>query len=107
MVQPRAERLMNLHILLLGAKRFIGKDAIREACYPEHARGPAGDEAFERAFERDKDALRQIGAVIVELLILAVIATAQMTNEEAATKALEASRWPDGPYCPHCGCTGK
>ena len=64
MVQPRAERLMNLHILLLGAKRFISKDAIREACYPEHARGPAGDEAFERAFERDKDALRQIGAVI-------------------------------------------
>ena len=48
MAQPRAERLMNLHILLLGAKRFIGKDAIREACYPEHARGPAGDEAFER-----------------------------------------------------------
>lgn len=64
MAQPRAERLMNLHILLLGAKRFIGKDVIREACYPEHARGPAGDEAFERAFERDKDALRQIGAVI-------------------------------------------
>ena len=55
---------MNLHILLLGAKRFIGKDAIREAVYPEHAHGPAGDEAFERAFERDKDALRQIGAVI-------------------------------------------
>ncbi|SED09353.1 proteasome accessory factor B [Nocardioides exalbidus] len=64
MAQPRAERLMNLHILLLGAKRFIGKDAIREAVYPEHPRGPAGDEAFERAFERDKDALRQIGAVI-------------------------------------------
>ncbi len=64
MAQPRAERLMNLHILLLGAKRFIGKDAIREAVYPEHAHGPAGDEAFERAFERDKDALRQIGAVI-------------------------------------------
>ncbi len=64
MVQPRAERLMNLHILLLGAKRFISKDVIRDACYPEHARGPAGDEAFERAFERDKDALRQIGAVI-------------------------------------------
>ncbi len=55
---------MNLHILLLGAKRFIGKDAIREACYSEHPRGAAGDEAFERAFERDKDALRQIGAVI-------------------------------------------
>lgn len=64
MAQPRAERLMNLHILLLGAKRFIGKDAIREACYGDHPRGAAGDEAFERAFERDKDALRQIGAVI-------------------------------------------
>ena len=59
MAQPRAERLMNLHILLLGAKRFIGKDAIREACYGDHPRGAAGDEAFERAFERDKDALRQ------------------------------------------------
>ncbi len=64
MAQPRAERLMNLHILLLGAKRFISKDAIREACYADHPRGPAGDEAFERTFERDKDALRQIGAVI-------------------------------------------
>lgn len=64
MAQPRAERLMNLHILLLGAKRFIGKDAIRESCYADHPRSPAGDEAFERAFERDKDALRQIGAVI-------------------------------------------
>jgi proteasome accessory factor B len=64
MAQPRAERLMNLHILLLGAKRFISKDAIREACYSDHPRGAAGDEAFERAFERDKDALRQIGAVI-------------------------------------------
>jgi proteasome accessory factor B len=64
MAQPRAERLMNLHILLLGAKRFISKDAIRDACYSEYPRGGAGDEAFERAFERDKDALRQIGAVI-------------------------------------------
>jgi len=25
------------------------------------------------------------------------------TNEEAARAFLEASRWPDGPYCPHCG----
>ena len=62
--QPRAERLMNLHILLLGATRFIGKDAIRAACYADHPRTPAGDEAFERAFERDKESLRQIGAVI-------------------------------------------
>lgn len=24
-------------------------------------------------------------------------------DEKAAMKHLEASRWPDGPYCPHCG----
>ena len=64
MAQQRAERLMNLHILLLGATRFVTKDVIRRACYAEHPETAAGDEAFERAFERDKDALRQIGAVI-------------------------------------------
>ena len=25
------------------------------------------------------------------------------TDENAAREALEALRWPDGPYCPHCG----
>jgi transposase-like protein len=25
------------------------------------------------------------------------------TNDEAARATLEAIRWPDGPYCPHCG----
>ena len=25
------------------------------------------------------------------------------TDEGKARKALEAIRWPDGPYCPHCG----
>jgi transposase-like protein len=25
------------------------------------------------------------------------------TDEEQAREALEGSRWPDGPYCPHCG----
>jgi transposase-like protein len=25
------------------------------------------------------------------------------TNEDAARKALEAARWPNGPFCPHCG----
>src|SRR5665213_1165879 len=24
-------------------------------------------------------------------------------NDEAAREHLEAQRWPDGPYCPHCG----
>lgn len=64
MAVSRAERLMNLHILLLGARRFLDKDAIRRACYADHPDTPAGDEAFERAFERDKDSLRAIGAVI-------------------------------------------
>jgi len=64
MAPPRAERLMNLHILLLGATRFVTKEVIRAACYGEHPATTAGDEAFERAFERDKDSLRQIGAVI-------------------------------------------
>ena len=29
----------------------------------------------------------------------------QFTNEKAAIKHLEASRWPDGVNCPHCGST--
>ena len=28
---------------------------------------------------------------------------AKFTDETAAREALEAVRWPDGPYCPHCG----
>ena len=64
MSQPRAERLMNLHIMLLGARRFASKDAIRRACYPDHPHTDAGNEAFERAFERDKDSLRALGAYI-------------------------------------------
>ena len=24
-------------------------------------------------------------------------------DEDKAREALEALRWPDGPYCPHCG----
>lgn len=64
MSQSRAERLMNLHIMLLGARHFVSKDQIRRAHYAEHPDTSAGDEAFERAFERDKDALRAIGAYI-------------------------------------------
>ena len=29
------------------------------------------------------------------------------TDETAAREAIEALMWPDGPVCPHCGCTGK
>jgi transposase-like protein len=31
------------------------------------------------------------------------LTNAVFTNEEAALEHLEASRWPDGPFCPHCG----
>ena len=27
----------------------------------------------------------------------------RFTNENAARTHLEAIRWPDGPFCPHCG----
>jgi transposase-like protein len=31
------------------------------------------------------------------------IQNAVFTDEDKAREALEAIRWPDGPYCPHCG----
>jgi len=31
----------------------------------------------------------------------------QFQNEEAARKHLEATLWPDGPVCPHCGIIGE
>lgn len=64
MSRGKAERLLNLHIMLLGATRYVSKDAIRRAHYTEYPQDAKGDAAFERAFERDKDDLRAIGAVI-------------------------------------------
>src|SRR5438067_10316795 len=29
------------------------------------------------------------------------------SDEDKAREYLEAQRWPGGPVCPHCGCTGK
>ena len=29
------------------------------------------------------------------------------SDEDKAREYLEAQRWPNGPVCPHCGCTGK
>lgn len=34
---------------------------------------------------------------------MAAIQNPAFTNEDEAREALEAIRWPDGPYCPHCG----
>ena len=49
MSQRRAERLMNLHIMLLGARRFATKEAIRRACYPDYSQDAGGDRALGRA----------------------------------------------------------
>lgn len=53
----RLERLINLVAALLAAERPLDRDELRERLpgYPED------DAAFKRAFERDKDALREMG----------------------------------------------
>jgi transposase-like protein len=35
------------------------------------------------------------------------LANPAFTDEEEARKVIEASRWPDGVFCPHCGVVGK
>ncbi|MEZ5094894.1 MAG: WYL domain-containing protein [Nocardioides sp.] len=55
----KSERLLNLLIMLLVQRRFVGKDRIREILYP----GQSTD-AFEKMFERDKEELRSLGVPI-------------------------------------------
>ncbi|MDR1354697.1 MAG: WYL domain-containing protein [Propionibacteriaceae bacterium] len=61
MSKRKSERLMNLVIALLSARRFLAKEQLRTliADYRE-----LSDEAFERQFERDKDILRNLGVPI-------------------------------------------
>ncbi len=59
MAMTKSERLMNLLIMLLVARRHLDKDHIRSQLY-----AGSGDEAFEKMFERDKDELRQLGVPI-------------------------------------------
>lgn len=61
MAPRKSERIMNLAICLLMARRFLDKGHIREV-----VEGYAGlsDVAFERTFERDKDDLRAMGVPI-------------------------------------------
>ncbi|WMX47859.1 helix-turn-helix transcriptional regulator [Streptomyces roseicoloratus] len=70
MAIAKAERLMNLALCLLGTRRPLSKRELRGSieAYVE-AFGPgngpaAGDDAFNRMFERDKDDLRELGLVI-------------------------------------------
>lgn len=60
----KSERLLNLYIMLLAQTRFVSKQDIRRAHYGEHSDTARGDEAFEKAFERDKEDLRELGVVI-------------------------------------------
>ncbi len=61
MAPRKSERIMNLAICLLMARRFLDKNHIREV-----VEGYSGlsDAAFERTFDRDKDDLRAMGVPI-------------------------------------------
>jgi proteasome accessory factor B len=60
MSRAKTERLLNLVICLLAARRYLSKEEIRQAV-PGYA---DSDEAFERAFERDKEELREMGVPV-------------------------------------------
>ncbi len=62
MATDRTERLLNLVICLLGARRPVSRATLRDGI-PGYGEA-ASDEAFERMFERDKDELRQMGIPI-------------------------------------------
>ena len=59
MATEKAERLLNLLIMLLVQRHYVSKGRIRSILYPD-----SSDEAFEKMFERDKDDLRSIGVPI-------------------------------------------
>ena len=61
MTARKSERMLNLLITLLVARTYVPKDRIREAIEPYR---DAGDDAFEKMFERDKEELRSLGVPI-------------------------------------------
>ncbi|HEX6249522.1 MAG TPA: WYL domain-containing protein [Nocardioidaceae bacterium] len=61
MAARKSERLLNLLITLLVSRSYVTKERIRTVV--EQYRD-AGDEAFEKMFERDKDELRSLGVPI-------------------------------------------
>ena len=62
----KSERLLNLYIMLLAQTRFVAKQDIRRAHYGEYPDNARGLEAFEKAFERDKEDLRELGVDLVQ-----------------------------------------
>jgi proteasome accessory factor B len=61
MTARKSERLLNLLITLLVARTYVSKERIRSVI---EAYGEAGDDAFEKMFERDKEELRSLGIPI-------------------------------------------
>ena len=66
MATDRTERLLNLVICLLGARRPVSRAVLREGI-PGYGEATS-TEAFERMFERDKDELRQMGIPVETVL---------------------------------------
>lgn len=58
MAYRRQERLVNLTIALLATRHFLTREELRHAVSDYQS---LGQDAFERQFERDKEALRQLG----------------------------------------------
>ncbi|HET8558996.1 MAG TPA: WYL domain-containing protein [Marmoricola sp.] len=61
MTASKAERLLNLVILLLVSRGYVTKERIRALMEPYRQ---SSDEAFEKMFERDKEELRALGIPI-------------------------------------------
>ncbi|MDO5684125.1 MAG: WYL domain-containing protein, partial [Propionibacteriaceae bacterium] len=61
MAPRKSERILNLTICLLSARRYLTREQIREAV---EGYGGLADAAFERMFERDKDELRTLGVPV-------------------------------------------
>jgi proteasome accessory factor B len=61
MTARKSERLLNLLITLLVSRTYVTKERLRSVVQPYRE---AGDDAFEKMFERDKEELRSLGVPI-------------------------------------------
>src|SRR6195952_2152234 len=61
MTARKSERLLNLLITLLVSRTYVTKERLRTVVEPYRE---AGDDAFEKMFERDKEELRSLGIPI-------------------------------------------
>src|SRR3954453_645504 len=61
MTARKSERLLTLLITLLVSRTYVTKERLREGVDPYRE---AGDDAFEKMFEREKEELRPLGIQI-------------------------------------------